>query len=189
MSDTDGESDCEQSEQVAQKIYEEVVHDIERIWIQNPPIITPHEDIKEGKRREREEKKRIKDDELRRQKKYKKDEKERKRREQEEEKQRIQDEKNKKKKERVAKLQIPSQLKKQTWNRYIGEHIAKHKCLCCKIEEIKQVSFHCGHVISERNGGKLELNNLRPICQGCNLSMGTTDMNEYIIRHGYLCGN
>jgi 5-methylcytosine-specific restriction endonuclease McrA len=181
MSDTDCESECEST-------YERIVEELEREWIKNNPNNEIPEEKKQGKR-EKEEKKRIKDDELRRQKKYKENERERKRKEQEEEKQRIRDEKNKKKKERVAKLQIPSQVKKQTWNKYIGQHIALHKCMCCKIEEIKQGSFHCGHVISEKNGGKIELNNLRPICQGCNLSMGTTDMNEYIIRHGYLCGN
>ena len=42
--------------------------------------------------------------------------------------------------------------------------------------------------ISEKNGGKLELNNLRPICQGCNHSMGTTNMDDYIIRHRYFYG-
>ena len=49
MSDTECDSDCEQSEQVAQKIYEEVVDDLEREWKKNHPINETPEEIKEGK--------------------------------------------------------------------------------------------------------------------------------------------
>ena len=62
--------------------------------------------------------------------------------------------------------------------------IEKATCLllqisCCKHEDIRQIEFHCGHVIAEINGGKTEIHNLRPICAQCNLSMGSMDMNEY----------
>lgn len=42
------------------------------------------------------------------------------------------------------------------------------------------MSFHCGHVISEFNGGELRPSNLKPICQLCNSSMGTMNMDEFI---------
>ena len=42
------------------------------------------------------------------------------------------------------------------------------------------MSFHCGHVIPECKGGKTNLSNLKPICQTCNLSMGTKNMDEFM---------
>lgn len=45
------------------------------------------------------------------------------------------------------------------------------------------MSFHCGHVISEKNNGEITVDNLRPICQNCNSSMGTTDMDEFISKY------
>lgn len=38
--------------------------------------------------------------------------------------------------------------------------------------------FHCGHIISEFNGGLTILDNLKPICSNCNLKMGK---NNWII--------
>ena len=39
--------------------------------------------------------------------------------------------------------------------------------------------FQCGHIISEYNGGETEPNNLRPICPGCNASMGYNNWNNW----------
>lgn len=79
------------------------------------------------------------------------------------------------------KKPIPATVKRLVWNKYIGENIGKHKCYCCNLTDITQLSFHCGHVISEKNGGNIEVNNLRPICQNCNSSMGIKNMNDFII--------
>lgn len=78
------------------------------------------------------------------------------------------------------KKSIPSTVKRLVWNKYIGEEIGKSKCLCCGLTDITQMSFHCGHVISEHNGGKIEVSNLKPICQNCNSSMGIMNMDEFI---------
>jgi 5-methylcytosine-specific restriction endonuclease McrA len=45
--------------------------------------------------------------------------------------------------------------------------------------DIYQASFSCGHIISEFNGGLNKIENLMPICNSCNSSMGIKDMNEY----------
>ena len=47
------------------------------------------------------------------------------------------------------------------------------------------MSFHCGHIIAESKGGELSVNNLKPICQSCNSSMGTQNMDEYIEKYGF----
>ena len=81
----------------------------------------------------------------------------------------------------IKKKPIPSTVKKLVWNTNIGEEIGKTKCLCCKSTDITQMSFNCGHIIAEVNGGKTIVSNLKPICQNCNSSMGTKNMNEFML--------
>jgi hypothetical protein len=94
----------------------------------------------------------------------------------------IKDTSNKKKKTTITKKKtIPSTVKKLVWNTNIGEEIGKTKCLCCKSTDITQMSFNCGHIIAEVNGGNTIVSNLKPICQNCNSSMGTKNMNEFML--------
>jgi 5-methylcytosine-specific restriction endonuclease McrA len=87
---------------------------------------------------------------------------------------------SKDKKESKPKKKISATMKRLVWNTNIGEEIGKFKCLCCKSTDITQISFHCGHVTAEINGGELIVSNLKPICQNCNSSMGTKNMNEFM---------
>ena len=50
---------------------------------------------------------------------------------------------------------------------------------------IDNMSFDCGHIVSEKDGGTQEITNLRPICSACNNSMGTQNMIEYIKTYGF----
>ena len=86
-----------------------------------------------------------------------------------------------KEEDKPKKKSISSTIKKLVWNTNIGEEIGKTKCLCCKSTDITQMSFNCGHVISEHNGGETIVSNLNPICQNCNSSMCTKDMNEFML--------
>jgi len=74
------------------------------------------------------------------------------------------------------------------WNHYIGEDIIKHKCLCCKKVTISNTNFEVGHVLSEKNGGTHEINNLRPICFACNHSMGPENMIDFVVKFGLYIG-
>ena len=49
-------------------------------------------------------------------------------------------------------------------------------------------SFHCGHVISEADGGPTTVDNLRPVCATCNLSMRTQNMEKFKGQHGLGAG-
>ena len=91
----------------------------------------------------------------------------------------------KKQSEKSKKQFIPKNVKINVWNTHIDSNIQKHKCLCCKKSIITNTDFEVGHVISEKDGGTHEINNLRPICSSCNHSMGTTNMIEYIVKYGY----
>ena len=86
------------------------------------------------------------------------------------------------------KDQIPKKVKEEVWNKYIGDDIPKHLCLCCKLNRIKMVDFQVGHVISEKDGGTLAISNLRPICASCNHSMGSQNMIEYAKRYEFIIG-
>ena len=77
------------------------------------------------------------------------------------------------------KKAIPKHVKTIVWDTYIGADKAIAACCCCLFTEISIRNFHCGHVVSEANGGDLTIQNLRPICAPCNLSMGRRNMNEF----------
>ena len=87
-----------------------------------------------------------------------------------------------------GKKRITQKLKKKIWFKEFGnQHIAKCPISYCNINltnnkklinNITQM-FDAGHIISEFNGGTLELNNLRPICKSCNSSMGSTNWNDF----------
>jgi hypothetical protein len=80
----------------------------------------------------------------------------------------------------LKKQNVPATLKRAVWHTHMGDCVGKAKCVCCQITDITQLSFHCGHIVSEKNGGSIDLTNLRPICQNCNSSMGSRNMDEFI---------
>jgi 5-methylcytosine-specific restriction endonuclease McrA len=83
---------------------------------------------------------------------------------------------------------MPASVRDSVWNHYIGEDINKHRCLCCKKVLISNRRFEVGHVLSVKEGGTDEINNLRPICAPCNHSMGSKNMIEFVKTYGYYIG-
>jgi 5-methylcytosine-specific restriction endonuclease McrA len=79
----------------------------------------------------------------------------------------------------IRRKKIPKHIKTLVWNKYIGPDAASAECVSCRTVKISNRSFHCGHVIAESRGGDMTINNLRPICEHCNGSMGTQSMNEF----------
>ena len=76
--------------------------------------------------------------------------------------------------------QLSKCIRREVWNRYIGEEKGTHLCFCCDITIMSQFLFEVGHVISVHDNGDLTIENLRPICSLCNKSMGTRHMVEFI---------
>ena len=71
------------------------------------------------------------------------------------------------------KANLPKALREQVWIQYAGKHFER-KCLIPWCKNIITVfDFHVGHDLPECKGGKTEIENLRPICIRCNLSMGS----------------
>ena len=84
---------------------------------------------------------------------------------------------------------IPKKIKQMVWNRYIGEEKGVGLCQCCLTTQIDKMFFHCGHIISVKNGGSTYVNNLRPICALCNHSMGSQNMDDFQRQYFENCDN
>tara|TARA_B110000971_G_C19983326_1_gene488375 strand:- start:43 stop:1494 length:1452 start_codon:yes stop_codon:yes gene_type:complete len=67
---------------------------------------------------------------------------------------------------------IPPQIKQEIWEVNFG-NCCRHDCYVkeCK-NRITAWDFHAGHNIPYSEGGEDKIDNLRPICSKCNLSMG-----------------
>ena len=87
-----------------------------------------------------------------------------------------------KKHKRQRKKSIPPILKTEVWKKYSGDCI-EAPCYCCNKTKITCNSYSAGHVIPEIFGGKTTIDNLRPICNSCNSSMGTKNLYEYKNEH------
>lgn len=77
------------------------------------------------------------------------------------------------------KKKIPQSVRSHCWNEWIGLEKGSSKCLCCQRNIITLLNFHCGHVLAEKNGGTLMIDNLRPVCNACNQDMGSINMKEF----------
>ena len=73
---------------------------------------------------------------------------------------------------------IPKPVRIQVWNKYIGEENGIGKCDVCE-NDIDSKNFDCGHIISVKDNGETNIDNLIPICSTCNKSMGTQNLNDF----------
>lgn len=83
-------------------------------------------------------------------------------------------------KNKSGKSKIPKKLKNDSWDKYVGKEHGITLCICCNNTQIDSKSFVGGHIISEKNGGKINIDNIVPICSECNSSMGSTNMNIFM---------
>ena len=92
----------------------------------------------------------------------------------------IEKQKKKQEKEETKKLRksIPKSLKILVWDKNIGKEKGIGECDVCK-SEIDSKNFECGHIISVKDGGGTNIENLLPICSSCNKSMGPQNLLEF----------
>ena len=77
-----------------------------------------------------------------------------------------------------TKKAIPKAIREQCWLQVFGKRY-EHKCYINWCEnDITVFDFHVGHDNPESKGGTLDVDNLKPICARCNLSMS----NNYTIK-------
>lgn len=94
------------------------------------------------------------------------------------------EEKKEIKKKDKKKEKIPKAVRMKLWRNYNGNSM-DGSCECCKVG-IDVSNFDCGHIISEYNGGRVHLENLKPICRMCNSSMGRENMDEFMRKYGFI---
>lgn len=83
----------------------------------------------------------------------------------------------------TSKKRISKRKRQEVWKAY-NPGKTKKLCYCCQIVEFDALdSWECGHIVSERDGGTLDVSNLRPVCSSCNKSVGTRNMDEYILEN------
>ena len=82
------------------------------------------------------------------------------------------------KQKRYTRKSIPKILKNLIWDTNIGEEKGVGKCYCCG-QKINSKHFEAGHIIAVKNGGTNTLDNLKPICDCCNKSIGTMNMDIF----------
>lgn len=83
--------------------------------------------------------------------------------------------------QKIKKKAIPKKIKTKIWEKRFNTS-AKGFCICCS-SELDKTEFHAGHILSEFNGGLIEVDNLEPICSQCNASMQTMRMDDYIKKY------
>jgi 5-methylcytosine-specific restriction endonuclease McrA len=77
-----------------------------------------------------------------------------------------------------SKETIPKRIRELVWTTNNGETFS-HKCYVSWCDNtINVFNFQVGHDIPESKGGTLDIDNLKPICSNCNLSMS----NKYTIK-------
>ena len=72
---------------------------------------------------------------------------------------------------------IPKKVKNDVWNKINGESYTG-LCQVCN-NKINILEYHTGHIISVTNGGSNEIDNLQPICSGCNQTIGSENLIHY----------
>ena len=78
----------------------------------------------------------------------------------------------------TKRIHINKALQALVWTDCYEENY-KVKCYVCNSNEITPFRHHIGHIIPLANGGTNKRNNLKPICDKCNLSMGTQHMEDF----------
>lgn len=81
---------------------------------------------------------------------------------------------------KILKKYISPKLRMCVWNRYFGNNENGICPICNKKIRVGKNGFHCGHIISEANGGLTDLDNLRPICSDCNINMGSINWDVFV---------
>jgi hypothetical protein len=82
---------------------------------------------------------------------------------------------------RVKKPKITKKISNAVWNKYIGRDKANGQCYSCK-QKISIQHFECGHLISHKNGGATDIENLRPFCPECNRQLGSSNFQVQIVQ-------
>lgn len=77
---------------------------------------------------------------------------------------------------------ITKKLRMEVWEKFFkNKNVGNCPVFRCNniLEKDKEYSWDCGHIQSHHNGGKTELDNLKPICLQCNRKMNYKNWDVY----------
>lgn len=74
---------------------------------------------------------------------------------------------------KYEKATIPKALREQVWIKTMGRVFEKKCPVSWCSNQITVFNFQSGHCVPESKGGATTIDNLTPICDRCNLSMGS----------------
>jgi len=77
----------------------------------------------------------------------------------------------------VKRKKIPATVRHKLWRIYFQEYM-NGKCYVCNCD-VNIENYHAGHIISVKNGGVNNIDNLKVVCSLCNLSMNTQNLEEF----------
>ena len=86
--------------------------------------------------------------------------------------------------EKIEKKTIPKPVRNTVWETQFP-NLLTGTCYCCKKGIKYSEQWDCGHIKSSADGGQIIADNLRPLCQTCNRSMGAKNMHDFMKEHGY----
>lgn len=79
---------------------------------------------------------------------------------------------------------ISPKVRDAVWDAYHGDS-NKGICYCCGVLiQRYNAGWHCSHVKAVSKKGDTSIDNLRPCCRHCNLSMGDQNLYVYIQQQG-----
>ena len=84
------------------------------------------------------------------------------------------------------KTPITKCFKNEVWERSFGNN-SIGSCFACSKELIRNSTWHCGHILSEANGGPMDSRNMKPLCEKCNKSMNKQYMYLWMLVNGKNC--
>ena len=87
--------------------------------------------------------------------------------------------------EHYLKEHIPKRVRELVWTTYNGKVFSCNCYVTWCDNKLNVFNFQVGHDLPESKGGTLDIDNLKPICSNCNLSMGNkytiTEWNKLVV--------
>lgn len=74
---------------------------------------------------------------------------------------------------------VPMILRAKLWMEKYGDGPCKQTCSQCNFTQLNPFNFHVGHIVSLKNGGTWDGDNLLILCPGCNLSNGSGHQEDF----------
>ena len=81
----------------------------------------------------------------------------------------------------AKRRKIPKEVRNDVWDKW-NKGLRYGKCYVCA-KGLDCMHFHCGHIVAYKECLSNCTENLRPICPGCNSSMGTKNLEEYKLQY------